>query len=234
MKVENMHKKLISGIAILVIVALALSIWLYSERQTSEPFVPPPPTEPESGPLSTGGYVYDDKLGYGFEYPDGWEIHISVDKDVEQCDPLLLYENYTCVDFPDENIKKQVLFDKNFKKKIEGSDYESEVSVNLELIVKSATDLQEVKTEFKKLSEMSGVPILNEATISVNNIDGYDILSGINNWKLRQVVFFANGTPMEQLTFSHISLRRSSIACMKRLLIIPLIHLTLNKAGCPS
>ena len=201
-----MNKKLISGIAILVMIALALSIWLYAGRQTLEPFVPSPPIEPEPfvpppsieqaepGPLSTGGYVYDNKLGYGFDYPDGWEIHISVDKDVEQCDPLLYYENYTCGDFQDENIKKQVLFEKSFKKKIEGSDYESEVSVQLELIVKSATDLQDVKTEFKKLSEMSGVPILNDTTISVNNIDGYDILSGTNNWKLRQVVFFTNKT----------------------------------------
>ncbi|GAI43203.1 unnamed protein product, partial [marine sediment metagenome] len=55
-------------------------------------------------------------------------------------------------------------------------------------------DLQEVKSEFKKGLERSGLPILDEATISVNNIDGYDILSGTPTWKLRQVVFFANGT----------------------------------------
>ncbi|MCG7848896.1 MAG: hypothetical protein MIO93_06915 [ANME-2 cluster archaeon] len=194
-----MNKKLISGITILVIVALTLSIWLCTERQTSEPFIPSPSIEPEpyGGPLSTGGYVYDDKLNYGFEYPDGWEMHISLDKDFEQCDPLLLYENYTCGDFPDENIKKQVSFGKSFKKQFEGSDYESEVSVDLEFIVKSATDLQEVTDEFKKGAEMSGLPILNEATISVNNIDGYDILCGDSEtptWKLRKVVFFANGT----------------------------------------
>ncbi len=42
---------------------------------------------------------------------------------------------------------------------------------------------------------MSGVSIFDEATISVNNIDGYDILSGVpaHTWKLRQVAFFANG-----------------------------------------
>jgi len=65
--------------------------------------------------------------------------------------------------------------------------------VELGLIVKSATDLQEVKSEFKKGLERSGLPILDEATISVNNISGYDILSGTPTWKLRQVVLFANG-----------------------------------------
>ena len=184
-----MNKKLVMGLVILVaILSLAFSR-LYTERPVSEE------SYPES--LSTGGYVYDDKLNYGFEYPDGWEFFINVDKDVEQCDPLLYYENYNCVDFPDENIKKVILFEKIFKKQFEGSDYESEVSVDLEFMVKSATGLQEVTDEFKKEVEMSGLPILNETTISVNNIDGYDILCGDSEtptWKLRQVVFFANGT----------------------------------------
>lgn len=171
-----MNKKLISGITILVIVALTLSIWLYTERQTSEPFVPFPSIEPEpyGGPLSTGGYVYDDKLNYGFEYPDGWEISIGED-------------------FPEGNIKKVVTFNKDIKIKLEGHDYESEVSVLIELIVKSATDLQEVENEFKQ--RLLGLPILNETTVSVNNINGYDILVGEDSgWKLRQTVFFANGT----------------------------------------
>jgi hypothetical protein len=147
-----------------------------------------PPTEPAPGPLTTKGYVYDDKLGYGFEYPDGWEFSINVDKDVEQCDPSLYYETYNCVDFPDKNIKKVVSFE---KKIVKG---QGQVSVELELIIKSATDLQEVKNEFKEELEMSGLPILNETAISVNNISGYDILSGIPAWKLRKVTFFANGT----------------------------------------
>ena len=79
----------------------------------------------------------------------------------------------------------------SFEKKIfkDGAQF----SVEIELIVKSATDLQEVKNELKKEIEISETPILNEATISVNNISGYDILSGIPTWKQRQVVFFANG-----------------------------------------
>jgi len=184
-----MNKKLILGIAILAIVVLASSIWLYTERQTAEPsFTPLPSTKPALGPLSTQEYVYDDKLGYGFEYPGGWEFSIYVDKDVEQCDPSLDYENYYCVDFPDKNIKKVVSFE---KKILKGG---SQFSVEIELIVKSVTDLQEVKEEFKKGLEMSdGVPILNEVVISVNNISGYDILSGTPDWKLRQVAFFENG-----------------------------------------
>ncbi|MGB2762313.1 MAG: hypothetical protein WBC21_02090 [Minisyncoccales bacterium] len=46
--------------------------------------------EPVSGEITTQGYVYDDKLGYGFEYPGGWELYVSED------------------DFPDKNIKKKV------------------------------------------------------------------------------------------------------------------------------
>ena len=183
-----MNKKLIFGIAILAIVALAFSIWLYTERWVEPPLVPPPTTEPESGDLSTQGYVYDDKLGYGFEYPDGWEFFTNVDKDVEQCDPSLYYETYNCVDFPDKNIKKVVSFTKKLAEHI------SLPRPQIDFTVKTATDLQEVTNEFKREVEAFGIPVLNEAIIPVNNISGYDILAGTPDWKLRQVVFFANGT----------------------------------------
>lgn len=186
----------ILSIVILTIIVAASLILLNTDRQEEiqapEP-IPLPPTEPAPGLTATGGYVYDDKLGYGFEYPDGWEFFINVDKNVEECDPTLNYETYTCVDFPDKNVKKVISFKKDFKKKFEGSEYESDVSVQIEFTVKSSTDLQEIKNEFKREVEMSGIPILNEAAISVNNINGYDMLSGTPDWKLRQVVFFANG-----------------------------------------
>lgn len=130
----------------------------------------PPPIEPAPGPLTTHGYVYDDKLGYGFVYPDGWEVHVEEG------------------DFPDKSIKKVVSFE---KKIVKG---QGQVSVELGLMIKSVTDLQEVKNEFKEGLERSGLPILNETAISVNNISGYDILSGTPTWKLRQVAFFADGT----------------------------------------
>jgi len=194
-------KKLILSIVILAVIVIASAIFLNTQRQTPEeiqapepPFIPPPTlAEPVPRALSTQGYVYDDKLRFGFKYPDGWEFSVGVDKDVEQCDPTQHYEAYNCVDFPDANIKKVVSFEKLFKKKFEGSEVESEVSVKIELIVKSATDLQEVKNEFKQ--RLLGTPILNETTTSINNINVYDILIGEDSgWKLRQRVFFANGT----------------------------------------
>jgi hypothetical protein len=189
-------KKLILSIVILAIIVIASAIFLNTQRQTPEeiqapepPFIPPPTlAEPVPRALSTQGYVYDDKLRFGFKYPDGWEFSVGVDKDVEQCDPTQHYEAYNCVDFPDANIKKVVSFEKKIVKD------EAQISVGIEFMVKSVTELQEVINEFKQNLEYSGVPILNEATISVNNIDGYDILSGTPTWKLRQVVFFANGT----------------------------------------
>ena len=54
-------------------------------------------------------------------------------------------------------------------------------------MVKPATDLQELISELKEGLERSGLPILNEATISVNKISEYDILSGTPTWKLREV-----------------------------------------------
>lgn len=140
--------------------------------QTEEPpFEPPvPSTEPATGELTTTEYVYDDKLGYGFEYPGDWEIFMEEGG------------------FPDKNIKKVV----SLKKKI--SRGQSQVFVEIGFMVTSATSLETVRGELKKEVEMSGLPILNETAISVNDIDGYDIRSGIPEWKLRQVVFFSDGT----------------------------------------
>jgi len=158
--------------ASLLVVSIAFMGGCTKQPSTGEPSPPAPlpPTEPVTpGVLTTQGYVYDDNLGYGFDYPGGWELHVAEGE------------------FAGKNIKKVVSFEKKIP-------YErGYVSVGIELIVKPVTDLQEVKDEFKKGLERSGIPILNEATISVNNISGYDILSGIPTWKLRQVVFFANG-----------------------------------------
>ncbi len=160
----------ISVLVALLAVSIAFMGGCTRQSSTGEPSlpVPTPPTEPVPGPLSTQGYVYDDKLGYGFEYPGGWEFYVEEG------------------DFP-KGIKKVV----SFEKKILRDKVICRVLIGL--TVKSATDLQEVKNELKKELEISGTPILNEATILVNNMSGYDILSGIPTWKLRQVVFFANG-----------------------------------------
>ena len=156
---------------LLLVVILLLVGGCTRQSSTGEPSppMPTPPTAPVPGPLSSPGYVYDDKLGYGFDYPGGWEFHV--------------FEG----EFVGKDIKKVVSFEKNIP-------YETgQVSVELELTVKPVTDLPEVKDELKQGLARSGLPILDEATISVNNISGYDILSGTPTWKLRQVVFFANG-----------------------------------------
>lgn len=158
-------------------------------KQIEEPqFIPPVSREPESLPLSTREYVHDDKLGYGFEYPDGWEFFINVDKGIEQCNPSLNYDNYTCVDFPDKNIKKVITFTKEI------SPISSQPQPQIEFTVKLASDLDEVKNEFKNELGTLKVTILNEETILVNNVSGYNILAGTPYWKLKQIVFFANGT----------------------------------------
>jgi len=68
-----MSKKLILGIVPVVIIVLTSSIWSCTEKQPSEPTIPPPPTTPV-----TPGYIkgYDHKLGYGFEYPENWEMQV--------------------------------------------------------------------------------------------------------------------------------------------------------------
>ncbi|GAJ05004.1 unnamed protein product, partial [marine sediment metagenome] len=169
MKGRRFNFGVISILVTLLVVSIAFMSGCTEQPSTEEPSIPTPPTEPVPGALTTQGYVYDDELGYGFDYPGGWEFHV--------------YEG----EFVGKNIEKVV----SFEKKIPYG--RGQVSVELELIVKPVTDLQEVKDEFKQELERSGIPILNEATISVNNIDGYDILSGIPTWKLRKVAFFANG-----------------------------------------
>ncbi len=183
-----MNKKLILGIAILAIIVITLFAWLYKGKQTVEPpLIPFPVIEPVSLPQTTDGYVYDTKLNYGFNYPNGWEFAVSVDKSIEQCDPLQSYEAYNCVEFPDKAIKKVITFTKKTTK--DGAI----ISTDIEFTVKAATDLRQVTDKFKKDAELSGLPILNEVAISVNNINGYDMLAGTADWKLRQVAFYANG-----------------------------------------
>lgn len=174
------ENKVLSVVILTIILATSWSL-LNRDKQTTEEIQPPSPPnlpdspEPWSGELSTKGYVFDDRLGFGFEYPDGWFLSSGEEG------------------FPDENILKVVSFEKVFKMKLGESDYESEVYVNIELIVKPATDLQEIEDEFWQ--RCMGTPILNETMISVKDMTGYDILIGEDiGWKFRQVAFFTEGT----------------------------------------
>ena len=114
--------------------------------------------------------LHDEKLGFGFEYPEDWETHVADEP------------------FPDKDIRKVVTCNLY----IYGEPIFCE---EIELKIKSTnfTDLEDVKEELRKELNMSGLPILNESTIVVNNREGYDLLAGISFWKLRQVVFLADG-----------------------------------------
>lgn len=114
--------------------------------------------------------LYDEELGFGFEYPEDWETHVEdgpfPDKDIKKVVTCNLY------------IYGEPIFCVEIESKIESTNF---------------TDLKDVKEELRKELNMSGVPILNESTIVVNNREGYDLLAGTSFWRLRQVVFLANG-----------------------------------------
>lgn len=138
---------------------------------TPAEIVAPPTAEPVPRQLSIQGQVYDDKLGYGFEYPGGWELFVGEDN------------------FADQSIIKIVTFQKEEKSK-DGIV----VSANIEFMVKSVPDFEIFKNELKQHLKDSGVSIIEEGTISANNLEGYDLLSGSSTWKLRQVVFYVDKT----------------------------------------
>jgi len=155
------NKRLILGIAILAIVVLASSICSCTERQSSEPpFVPP--TEPV-----TPGYVrvYDHQLGYGFEYPEDWEIQV----------PEVVNG---------EDVERVEMFTKP------GTPTTLIVTVKLS----NLTSLEEVKEEFKEgLKKLGGI-ILEEKEIVVNDREGYEVIyKPIAAVKIRQVIFITNG-----------------------------------------
>ncbi len=123
-------------------------------------------SEPE---LSIREYVYDDNLGFGFEYPEGWGIYETGD------------------DYSGETIKKNIIFEKT--EDMNGS----EVSVSIDFSVEIADSLDAVANEFKNSSELSGIPILSEDVIEANGLVRSDISTGIPSWNLRQVTYYNNG-----------------------------------------
>jgi len=49
-----------------LVISIAFTGGCTKQSSTGELPLPTPPTEPVPGALSTQGYVYDDKLGYGY------------------------------------------------------------------------------------------------------------------------------------------------------------------------
>ena len=129
--------------------------------------VPPPPTEPVPvpGALTTQGYVYDDKLGYGFEYPGGWEMEIPEVIDGEDIESVLMFTK-------------------------PGTSTTLIVTVKLS----NLTSLEEVKEEIKEVLNKLGRTILEEREVIVNGREGYEVIyKPIAVVKIRQVIFIANG-----------------------------------------
>ena len=133
---------------------------------TPTPFVPPvPPIEPEPGPLTTPGYVYDDKLGYGFEYPGGWEMQIPEVVDGEDVESILMFTK-------------------------PGTPTTLIVTVRLS----DLTTLEEIKVEFREAVEKLGATISEQTEITASGREGYEVIySPFPSIKMRQVMFIANG-----------------------------------------
>ena len=138
--------------------------------EPSPPAPPPPPTEPVTPPvtpgvLTTQGYVYDDKLGYGFEYPGGWEMQIPEVIDGEDTESVVMFTK-------------------------PGTSTTLIVTVKLS----NLTSLEEVKEEIKEVLNKLGRTILEERKIVVNGREGYEVIyKPIAAVKMRQVIFIANG-----------------------------------------
>ena len=127
----------------------------------------PPPTKPVPvpGALTTQGYVYDDKLGYGFEYPGGWKMEIPEVIDGEDTESVVMFTK-------------------------PGTPTTLIVTVKLS----NLTSLEEVKEEFREGLKGLGGTILEEREIVVNGREGYEVIyKPIAAVKIRQVIFIANG-----------------------------------------
>jgi len=150
--------------ASLLVVSIAFMSGCTSQPSTGEPSspVPSPPTEPV-----TPGYVqgYDHKLGYGFEYPEDWEMQV----------PEVVNG---------EDVERVEMFTKP------GTPTTLIVTVKLS----NLTSLEEVKEEFKEgLKKLGGI-ILEEKEIVVNDREGYEVIyKPIAAVKIRQVIFITNG-----------------------------------------
>jgi hypothetical protein len=155
------------GVISVLVALLAVSITFMGgctrESGTGEPSpLEPPPTEPV-----TPGYIqsYDHKLGYGFEYPENWEMEIPEVIDGEAIESVLMFTK-------------------------PGTSTTLIVTVKQS----NLTSLEEVKEEIKEVLNKLVRTILEEREIIVNGREGYEVIyKPIAAVKMRQVIFIANG-----------------------------------------
>ncbi len=148
--------------ASLLVVSIAFMGGCTRQPNTGEPSPPTPPTEPV-----TPGYVrvYDDKLSYGFEYPEDWETQVIETVDGEDVESILMFTK-------------------------PGTPTTLIVTVKLS----DLTSLEEVKEEFREGLKGFGRTILEERQIVVNGREGYEVIyRPIAVVKIGQVIFIANG-----------------------------------------
>ncbi len=151
-------------IAASLLVSIAFIGGCARQPSTEEPSppAPSPPTEPV-----TPGYiqVYDYKLGYGFEYPGGWEMQIPEVVDGEDTESVVMFTK-------------------------PGTPTTLIVTVKLS----NLTSLEKVKEEFREGLKGLGGTILEEREVIVNGREGYEVIyKPIAAVKIRQVIFIANG-----------------------------------------
>jgi len=152
----------ISVLLALLVVSIAFMGGCTSQSSTGEPSPPVPPITPV-----TPGYIqiYDHKLGYGFEYPENWEMEIPEVIDGEDTESVVMFTK-------------------------PGTPTTLIVTVKLS----NLTSLEEVKGEIKEGLNKLGMPILEEREIVVNGREGYEVIyKPIAAVKIRQVIFIANG-----------------------------------------
>jgi len=156
--------RVISVLVALLAVSIAVMGGCTRQSSTEEPspLIPPPPTTPV-----TPGYiqVFDHELGYGFDFPEDWEMQV----------PEVVNE---------EDIERIEMFTKP------GTPTTLIVTVKLS----NLTSLEEVKEEFREgLKGLDGT-ILEEREIVVNGREGYEVIyKPIAAVKIRQVIFITNG-----------------------------------------
>ena len=110
-------------------------------------------------------WYHNDEVGYGFEYPAGWEMQSPEVVDGEDVESVLMF-----------------------------TKPETPTTLIVAVKLSNLTSLEEVKEEFREGLKGLGGTILEERQIVVNGREGYEVIyKPIAVVKMRQVIFIANG-----------------------------------------
>ena len=187
-----MNKKIIWGVVVLVLVSIVGYV-LLNGRKERRPIETPaslPTTIPASLPTTSEEYVFDKELSFGFNYPKGWEYSCSISPTVNKCDPTQINlddtNSCTCQDLGD--IKESLSFGKTIKTE-SGAIYKPQITLD----IKSADGIENIKKDFKDNAVQSGLKILEEGIMTINEVIGSDVTVGVDTFKIRELIFVNNG-----------------------------------------